>query len=526
MVSLRRGMLALSVTLAGMAGLLMCGVSAAQAGPLPPTQDPFYSYSGSLTGVANGAVLRVRQIKFDPSGGSVPVSTDQVLFKTTDEQGNATVAVTTVIQPLAGATQKIVSYQWAYDGLAANCEPSYAVQGGTPTESTNPDEAMLSAIPLAAGDTVVVTDYESEGNDFAAGRMEGQITLDGITAAENLLSYGADTQVALVGYSGGAIASDWAAELAGTYAPTLDIIGTAMGGVAVDLDHNLNYVNGSQEWSGAIPAALIGISRAFGINLSPYLSSYGQQVYNAVAASCLTSDLGAYPGLTLQKMLKPQYTNVEDVPPFVKAINTLIMGTGGIPEGPIYMGIGDTDGVGDDVMVLADDEALAHKYCADGLDVEFTVYKNEDHGNAGTLFIPSGLSWAVGRLAGTPAMAGCSSIPAAGDSLAPLAEAASSGSPRPTATLQLQYRSESGRIVHLRLRAVHATLKPVTVRLLNGRGNVLASRTVAARRGKLLLVSLVTRSKLKPGTYRIIATSGKRTLAKRTFTVRAAARQR
>ena len=516
----RRGVIVavtLCAVVAATLALALAHTGTAQAAPLSPTQDPFYSYTGSLTGVADGTVLRTRSISFDAMGLDVPVASTQVVYRTTDELGKPTVAVATVVTPLTGATHKIVSYQWAYDGLAANCEPSYAIQGGTPTEGTNADEQLFEVPMLAAGDTVVTSDYEGEDNAFAAGRQEGQMTLDGILATENLLSLGTSTQVALMGYSGGAIASDWAAELAPTYAPTLDIVGDAMGGIAVDLNHNLTYVNGSQEWSGAIPAALIGISRAFGINLTPYLSSYGSKLLAQAGGTCLESDLGAYPGLTYQKLLKPQYTNIDQVPAIVTPLNHLIMGTGGTPREPMYMGVGDDDGVGDDVMIDADDEALAQKYCSDGLPVQFTLYNQSDHGTAGEAFLPAAAEWVIQTLAGVPAHNGCASIPR-GDSLAPLATVAA-----PTAaaapTLKLQFRRENVREVRLVLRSAHASARGLVVKLENAAGRVLASRRLNAAEGRLINVNLIARAKLKPGTYRVFVTSAGRTRAKLSFRV-------
>jgi hypothetical protein len=527
-MSVRRWMQGACV-LATSLGALVLGSASAIAAPVSPTQDAFYSYASPLGAAVPGTVLRTRTASFDVAGLTVPVTTTQLLYRTTDELGAPTVAVATVVAPLVNTTTKIVAYQWAYDGLASNCEPSYAIQGGSPTEDTNAAEQALMVPLLAAGDTVVVSDYESEDNDFAAGREEGYITLDGIRAAEGLLGVPSSTPVALMGYSGGAIASDWAAEQAPTYAPNLDIVGTAMGGIAVDLAHNLAYINGSQEWSGAIPAALVGIARAFKIDLSDYLSSYGMQVADAVGGSCLESDLGGYPGLTYQQLLKPQYTNIDQIPAFVAAINTLIMGSAGTPEEPLFMGVGDADGTGDDVMVDADDEALATEYCRRGVSVQFTTYENEDHGTAALAFLPSAVTWVLARLNGVPADNGCSSIPA-GDALTPLSTpagaAASSGSAaraatKPTAKLQLQYRATITRTVHLRLRAVNAAAKNITIRLFGPKGATLATRRLtSAARGRLLSVTLVAHAQLKPGTYTVSARSAGKLLARTTFRVR------
>jgi hypothetical protein len=55
-----------------------------------------------------------------------------------------------------------------------------------------------------------------------------------LPATESYLGVSSSTKVGMMGYSGGAIATEWASELAPSYAPTLRIIGAAAGGVPVD----------------------------------------------------------------------------------------------------------------------------------------------------------------------------------------------------------------------------------------------------------------------------------------------------
>jgi len=95
--------------------------------------------------------------------------------------------------------------------------------------------------------------------------------------------------------------------------------------VLVDPDHNLHYINGSAVWAGVMPMALIGISRAFGVDLSPYLSSYGQQVFSAMQSDSIAQVLGEYPGLTWSQIAKPQYPGPGQIPIFVKLAKQLIM---------------------------------------------------------------------------------------------------------------------------------------------------------------------------------------------------------
>ena len=56
----------------------------------------------------------------------------------------------------------------------------------------------------------------------------------------------------MLGYSGGVIATEWAAELAPTYAPDVNarMIGAPMGGVLVDPAHNLHYIGNTYSWAG------------------------------------------------------------------------------------------------------------------------------------------------------------------------------------------------------------------------------------------------------------------------------------
>ena len=61
----------------------------------------------------------------------------------------------------------------------------------------------------------------------------------------------------MLGYSGGAIATESAAELASTYAPDVNarMIGAAMGGVLVDPAHTLHYIENTYFWAGVMPLA-------------------------------------------------------------------------------------------------------------------------------------------------------------------------------------------------------------------------------------------------------------------------------
>jgi hypothetical protein len=506
------------------ATVLAMGVVAppALADPALPSADPFYSYpAAALSTAAPGAILRQRTIPNADLGTSTPMSATQVLFRTTDEQGQPAATVATIIQPAAPSpVTRIVSYQTAYDALGSECDPSYTLQGGN--SGYDSDEQSVIGGYVAAGYTVVDTDYEGTNLDWGAGQESGYSTLDGVRAAENLLDVPrTTTPIGLIGYSGGAIATEFASELAPTYAAGLNIVGVAEGGIPVDFAHNLSYVNGSQDWSGVIPAVLVGVGRGFGINIKPYLSADGLQITNTVSSQCINNFLGNFPGLTIQKLLKPQYQNFLGIPVFAKTINHLIMSRTGTPTGPLFIGVGNQDGTGDGVMVTADDEALAHTYCQRGVSVQFNTYSGQDHDNAATPFEAGALSFLSARLSGAPVTNGCSSIQT-GNSLAPVPVPAQSGARAAKPKLRLHYLGRRPKLhgVAIQVWTSTAALTKVTVRLRRGRATVDTVRLARVGTGKRRVVLRVKGKMPRRGRYTVLAAHAGKTLARHSFRIR------
>ncbi len=413
---------------------------AAQAQPLPPSQDPFYSYRGAtpLSSIPPGTVLKTRVESYHVAGMSLPVKVVQLLYRSTTELGQPTVNVTSVLEsPVStGKPPDVVAYQSFYDSLSTNDDPSYAISGGGSlgVGISDAEPALITPL-LLSGDAVVVADTEGEQADFAAGPEYGMLTLDSLRAALSTPATGLEGagKVALIGYSGGAIATEWAAELAPTYAPQLNklLVGASFGGVLVDPAHNLHYINGSTLWAGVMPMALIGISRAFKIDLSPYLSAYGQQVFSQMQNDSIDDVLGYYPGLSWSQIAKPQYQEPEQIPIYVKVANQLIMGEHGTPTEPLLIAQGadgtieGTDnfqpgiGPGDGVMIAGDVRTLAREYCSRGVTVQYDEYDATDHiGTAGP-WMATTVPWLAARFAGLPAPQDCALIPS-GNPVAPI----------------------------------------------------------------------------------------------------------
>ncbi|MFG2819835.1 lipase family protein [Kitasatospora sp. NPDC048365] len=430
---------AVTAALAATALASTAGPAAAAAAPsAAAASDPFYSYDGTtpLSSLAPGTVLKTRTLTYHVVGLPTPVKAIQLLYRTTDAQGRPSANVTTVVRSLTGDSTRAVSYQSFYDSLNPADSPSRAVAGDLSLGGLIPNAEALFVVPLLAqGYNVVIPDTEGQTADFAAGPEYGTNTLDSIRAATRSEATGmnADTAFGLMGYSGGAIATDWAAALAPSYAPDVNrkLVGFTEGGLLVAPAHNLKYVDGSLAWSGVIPMAIIGVSRSFGIDLKPYLSDYGLTVYRELEQGSIIDAIGHYPGLTWKKMAKPQYADPNSVPAFLSAVNRVNLGSAPTPTVPGYIAQGNGGvlegtfnnpagiGTGDGVMVAGDVRALARQYCATGNPaIKYQQYDLLSHVGATVPWAPQALGWLNDRFAGRTAPSDCGHIPA-GNSLAP-----------------------------------------------------------------------------------------------------------
>jgi hypothetical protein len=402
-----------------------------------PKDDAFYSYSDPLDSIAPGTVLKTRSFRYHIFGFPTLLETTQLLYRSTSQTGKPTVNVTSIIKPpIQFDAKKVISYQSAYDSLNRNDEPSYAISGGLRLGGVVPNVEVAVFGPfIADGYTVIVPDTEGQRADFAAGPEYGMNTLDSIRASFNSSTIPSDAKVAMLGYSGGAIATEWAAELAPTYAPDVNerMIGAAIGGVLVDPAHNLQYVEGTGFWAGVVAMALVGIARAFEIEteLATYLSPNGARIFHEMQTASIVNVLGRYPGLTWQDLVGREYPTPERLPLFVQCANKLIMGTAGTPTIPLFIGQGANGeiegtpgdkkdiGAGDGVMIAGDVRTLARDYCAKGTKVYYEQYNALSHIWSVPIWLLNAIAWIKQRFEGLPVPENCSSIPE-GNPLTPM----------------------------------------------------------------------------------------------------------
>lgn len=288
--------------------------------------DPFYAKPAlaELAAVAPGTILRVREIRpkaffaFD-----VDARAWQLMFRSNDGRGQPVASITTVmVPPNAPAKGRVLlSYQVAYDALTLKCAPSQSAIRGRALEQ--PQISMA----LSRGWVVSLPDYEGLDSLWGAGVNSGQGVLDAARAVLRFDPVGLDglkTRVGLLGYSGGSMASTWAAELHPTYAPELNIVGVAAGGVPVDIGNVARKVDGGL-FSGLYLTMVMSLAKAYPeIKPEDFVNDKGRELMIDAHNSCVgqfmtgaTETLWTYP---FKRMA--DYVNVPDLleVPVVKRI--------------------------------------------------------------------------------------------------------------------------------------------------------------------------------------------------------------
>lgn len=394
------------VVLALLAALLVSAPAQATAAPAAwpphPDSDPFYAQPNPMPDAAPGTVLASRPTTIRALAIPVPVRAWQIKYLSTDTTGAKAANIATIIQPLVQppkAQRKLVSYQTAYDGLDADCAPSYAFATGI-----NPpfyEEAAMLPL-LVAGYTVVSADYEGPEYQWAAGVNSGHGVLDGVRAAQSFAPAGlngAATPTALWGYSGGALASQWANELAADYAPELNIVGVAAGGVPANIEAIARAIDGTA-LSGVYFGATVGLSRAYPkINIDALLNDKGKAAFETLGHQCI----GEFTVQFAFQHMRDYVTVPEllDVPAVRQVIAENTMGQQ-LPSAPTYI----YQGTNDELAITPPVDKLVATYCGMGAKVQYVKIPGEHITTAGT-GVPGALTYLQGRLNGRPAPSSC-----------------------------------------------------------------------------------------------------------------------
>ncbi|WP_405494086.1 lipase family protein [Nocardia sp. NBC_00511] len=394
--------------LVGTAALLLTlGVGAATGRPDPvqPADDPFYSAPTDLAQHSPGAILNRREISM--FGLPLRMSTWQLQYRTTGPDDQPIAAVATVLSaamPWTGpGARPLLSYQIAEDSLGTRCAPSFALHGGRDSAiSSTVIETPFVLDALRRGWAVVVPDYEGPESRFFDGVNSGRAVLDGIRAARTFTPAGLSTAspIGAFGYSGGAFATLWAAQLRRTYAPELPIAGISAGGVPADIATIARNADGGAQAGLSMLIMLALIRNAPGSELAALLNERGRAALTSESTACGIELLSRYTTTHVDDFAKTP--ELLSHPLFLAAARRQELG-GTAPDMPLYL----YHGTSDEVVPVAGFDALLHRYC----DAKTTVLARHSSavGHNGTAIAeaPGGMAFLADRFAGEAIEPGC-----------------------------------------------------------------------------------------------------------------------
>jgi hypothetical protein len=374
--------------------------------PQLPTDDPFYDPPPGFQHAAPGTVLRSRDVEV-AFLGLVPqkFTATQLLYRTTDMNGEAEATATTVIAPAERAPEAVtpvVSYQCAIDAVTSRCFPSYALRRWSLAPGAIAQfEFLLVAAVLAEGWAVSVPDHEGPRGTWGTPYEPGYRILDGLRAAlsSEELGLSADAPIGLWGYSGGGLASAWAAEMSGSYAPELNIVGAVLGSPVADLGHAFRRLNGSF-YSGLpamVVAALSHVYPELDRIIQKHATDEGKAMLLRVENMTTAHAVLRLIGMDMDNLVDRPLNEILDMPEVRHVFDSIKLGTA-VPTPPVLI----VQAVHDRIVSVGDIDELTHIYKSGGASVTYHRDMFSEHMLLHPLSAPMTLRWLTDRINGKP----------------------------------------------------------------------------------------------------------------------------
>lgn len=414
---------ALPLAITGLtAASLTMPVSASAAVGCTAADAAIYQAPATVSGSA-GSILACTPTTLSQVPGSIPMQAWKVQYATTDWRGRPAASSGFVAVPsapwLGPGSRPVVSFHFGTLGLGPQCAFSKQLSGAYQDEYEGDEIAAI----LKAGWAVAATDdigyLDGQTHTYMTGANSGHATLDAVRAAFNLPGTGLSrsTKVALWGYSQGGAASLWAAQLAGSYAPELNVAGAAAGGVPADL--RAVAAGTSSMYQGFTIDATIGMAVSHpNLPFDSLLNDKGKQTVATLKTVCLLGTVAAGNGLTSQDLtvgglsLDQLYARAgSDGITWGQVVDAQKLGVGvGRPgSGATYrisFPVLQFHGLLDQVIPPAVEAAVKTAYCQSSIVTDEKLYL-ADHTLTESSALSDVVSWLSARFAGTPTTGSC-----------------------------------------------------------------------------------------------------------------------
>lgn len=380
--------------------------------PQTPDKDPFYDPPSGWEEKEHGTILRSRKvdIAFFQIAKVKYKEAYEILYRTSrSEEDQPSTTVTTVIVPENAKKDKLVNMNVYVDANGARCVPSYVLQRNAKlaTDPALSYQQVLFSTILDEGYILTVPDYQGPKRAFAAGRLEGHMAIDGILATLDLKELGLskDAKVIGYGYSGGSIATGWAASLQPSYAPNLNMVGWTFGGTPANLTSTLEHLNGGTAAGFAVSgvAGIVDEYEPVADWIDDKLTHKGKHALDFVREHCTVGIVLRYPFTNvLSDSFMKHGAQLLQSPILKKVLGTLNMGVrpDETPKAPVYMFHAKLD----EVIPYGSAHDAAKRWGDHGADILFEEFTGLVMGHASTelLNLPNVLLFMRDRMSGKP----------------------------------------------------------------------------------------------------------------------------
>lgn len=363
-------------------------------------QTPFYSARHDEIAGRPGTVIRKEEV----IGGPPDAAAYRVLYRSTGLRGEPIAVSGLVVIPNGPAPvggRPVVAWGHPTTGIVPHCAPSLA----------NLKFLQMQGLRdlLTRGYLVAAADYPGLGtagpHPYLVGRSEGYAVLDSIRAAREVARTGTIHRAALWGHSQGGQAVLFAAELAGSYAPELDIVGVAAAAPATDLGALLNEDMGTPGGKNLLAMTLWSWSRVFGASLDGVVDSAAMPTVNRLAQICLESPIDIGPRARAGKDLQQRFLKVGNLTSLEPWRTHLAESTIGAlpPRIPVLI----IQGSADDTVRPDVTRRYVSKICEGGNRVQMMMMPGVGHGTVAMKGARSAVDWIAQRFAARPAPSNC-----------------------------------------------------------------------------------------------------------------------
>lgn len=377
------------------------GTQSIMEGPLPA---PFYHTDPeTLAAAENGQVINTRDVDMFAFTG---YRVTEIAYRSTDSHDVPILATATVVRPHhARPDGPVLSYQHYLNALGQQCAPTESLVN--PTLETVQDNAMaFLRVRLDQGWTVIIPDHLGPKVAYPGGKLSGRITLDGMRAVRDDPRFDSrHSRFGALGYSGGGIATAWTANLHSEYAPDVNLVGVAQGGVPTDMTTMARMIGNTPHPAfGLAFAAAVGTAREYPaeIRLEEKLTPEGWALYERLRGRCTAGllTLGAF--RSVPEVLESGDLMAEEELMRALAENSIALEPH-VPEVPVFMWHSHTD----PLVPFWDAEATAQRYCREGTPLTWEPGLAPEHLMGAVEKLPAAMNWLQQRFDGVPAGHAC-----------------------------------------------------------------------------------------------------------------------